>query len=93
MLDTFIIELEDVGSTIEKIRIGHDGSGFGDGWHLEKVAVRQLHDSGKVCYGWRNIPAATVFDIIASRLNYVIPVNVNSGISTRYQTNILSIYI
>lgn len=43
------MELEDVGETIEKIRIGHDGSGFGDGWHLAHVAVRKLHDSGKVC--------------------------------------------
>jgi len=40
--------LEDVGDTIEKIRIGHDGSGFGDGWHLASVAIRKLHDSGKV---------------------------------------------
>ena len=44
-----MVELEDVGETIEKIRIGHDGSGFGDGWHLAHVAVRKLHDSGKVC--------------------------------------------
>ena len=43
-----MVELEDVGETIEKIRIGHDGSGFGDGWHLAHVAVRKLHDSGKV---------------------------------------------
>ena len=40
--DTFVVELEDVGETIEKIRIGHDGSGFGDGWHLSGVAVRKL---------------------------------------------------
>ena len=44
-----MVELEDVGETVEKIRIGHDGSGFGDGWHLAHVAVRKLHDSGKVC--------------------------------------------
>lgn len=46
--DTFIVELEDTGDTIEKIRIGHDGSGFGDGWHLSNVSIRKLHDSGKV---------------------------------------------
>ncbi|XP_012940880.1 lipoxygenase homology domain-containing protein 1 [Aplysia californica] len=45
--DKFIIELEDVGDTIEKIRIGHDGSGFGAGWHLDKVEVRRLHETGK----------------------------------------------
>jgi len=46
--DVFIVELEDTGETIEKIRIGHDGSGFGAGWHLQEVSVRKLHDSGKV---------------------------------------------
>lgn len=46
--DTFVVELEDVGDTIEKIRIGHDGSGFGDGWHLAGASIRKLHDSGKV---------------------------------------------
>ena len=45
-----MVELEDVGEPIEKIRIGHAGSGFGDGWHLAHVAVRKLHDSGKVCW-------------------------------------------
>lgn len=46
--DTFIVELEDTGDSIEKIRIGHDGSGFGDGWHLSNVSIRKLQDSGKV---------------------------------------------
>lgn len=45
--DKFVVELEDVGDTIEKIRIGHDGSGFGAGWHLDKVEIRRLNDSGK----------------------------------------------
>ena len=35
---------EDVGSTIEKIRIGHDNAGFGSAWHLEKVEVRRLKE-------------------------------------------------
>ncbi|XP_076450682.1 LOW QUALITY PROTEIN: lipoxygenase homology domain-containing protein 1-like [Babylonia areolata] len=45
--DKFVVELEDVGETIEKVRIGHDGSGFGAGWHLDRVEVRRLHDTGK----------------------------------------------
>ncbi|KAL4225451.1 Lipoxygenase y domain-containing protein 1 [Mactra antiquata] len=45
--DTFVLELEDVGDTIEKIRIGHDNSGFTAGWHLDMVTVRRLRESGK----------------------------------------------
>ena len=44
-----VLQLEDVGDIIEKIRIGHDGTGFGSGWHLEKVEIRRLKESGKVC--------------------------------------------
>ena len=40
--------MEDVGKTIEKIRVGHDGSGYGAGWHLEKIEVRRLKDGAKV---------------------------------------------
>eukprot|EP00058_Branchiostoma_floridae_P006411 XP_002591899.1 hypothetical protein BRAFLDRAFT_89416 [Branchiostoma floridae] len=40
--------MEDVGDPIEKIRIGHDGKGWGAGWHLEKVEVRRLTDDKKV---------------------------------------------
>jgi hypothetical protein len=28
-IDTFVLELDDVGDEIEKIRIGHDNKGFG----------------------------------------------------------------
>jgi hypothetical protein len=28
-VDTFVLELEDVGEEIEKIRIGHDNTGMG----------------------------------------------------------------
>ncbi|WAR01120.1 LOXH1-like protein, partial [Mya arenaria] len=45
--DVFIVELEDVGEKIEKIRIGHDNSGIGSGWHLNMVKIRRLHESGK----------------------------------------------
>lgn len=43
-----VLQLEDVGDSIEKIRIGHDGSGFASGWHLNKVEIRKLLDTGKV---------------------------------------------
>ncbi|XP_071500737.1 lipoxygenase homology domain-containing protein 1-like [Diadema antillarum] len=46
-VDKFIVELEDVGDTIEKIRIGHDNSGFGAAWHLNKVEIRKLLDNKK----------------------------------------------
>ncbi|ESO97796.1 hypothetical protein LOTGIDRAFT_208950 [Lottia gigantea] len=46
-VDKFIVELEDVGESIEKIRIGHDGTGLGSGWHLDKIEVRKLHETGK----------------------------------------------
>ncbi|XP_030849367.1 lipoxygenase homology domain-containing protein 1 [Strongylocentrotus purpuratus] len=42
--DKFVVELEDVGDTIEKIRIGHDNAGFGAAWHLNKVEIRKLLD-------------------------------------------------
>lgn len=35
------IEAKDVGN-IFKIRIGHDGSGIGSGWYLEKVDLKYL---------------------------------------------------
>ena len=37
--------MEDVGETIEKIRLGHDGTGWGAGWHLDRVEVRRLKDA------------------------------------------------
>ena len=27
---------------LKKIRIGHDGSGFGAGWFLDKVVIKQI---------------------------------------------------
>ncbi|KAI8493666.1 Lipoxygenase y domain-containing protein 1, partial [Branchiostoma belcheri] len=45
--DIFIVEMEDVGDPIEKVRIGHDGKGWGAGWHLDKVEVRRLTDDKK----------------------------------------------
>uniref|UniRef100_A0A3Q2ZDP0 Lipoxygenase homology PLAT domains 1b n=1 Tax=Kryptolebias marmoratus TaxID=37003 RepID=A0A3Q2ZDP0_KRYMA len=34
--DMFIVELEDIGDVIEKIRIGHDNRGTNPGWHLDR---------------------------------------------------------
>ncbi|XP_035579822.1 lipoxygenase homology domain-containing protein 1 isoform X1 [Zalophus californianus] len=38
----FIMELEDVGEIIEKIRIGHDNTGVNPGWHCSHVDIRRL---------------------------------------------------
>uniref|UniRef100_A0A803U0L0 Lipoxygenase homology PLAT domains 1 n=1 Tax=Anolis carolinensis TaxID=28377 RepID=A0A803U0L0_ANOCA len=46
-VNQFIVELEDVGDILEKIRIGHDGSGINPGWHLKKVEIRRLLRNGK----------------------------------------------
>ncbi|KAG9353677.1 hypothetical protein JZ751_011799, partial [Albula glossodonta] len=45
--DMFIVELEDVGDVIEKIRIGHDNQGVNPGWHLDRVEIRRLLRKGK----------------------------------------------
>ncbi|XP_063279308.1 lipoxygenase homology domain-containing protein 1 isoform X3 [Prinia subflava] len=46
-VNQFIVELEDVGDIIEKIRIGHQGGGLNSGWHLDRVTVRRLLPNGK----------------------------------------------
>lgn len=40
--DGFFLQIEqkDIGDLL-KIRIGHDGKGFGAGWHLDKV--KEIH--------------------------------------------------
>ncbi|XP_023678721.2 lipoxygenase homology domain-containing protein 1 isoform X1 [Paramormyrops kingsleyae] len=45
--DMFIVELEDIGDVIEKIRIGHDNRGVNSGWHLDRVEIRRLLRKGK----------------------------------------------
>ncbi len=37
--DIFEFTAPSVGKPMSKIRIGHDGSGVGSGWHLNKVSV------------------------------------------------------
>ncbi|XP_066195695.1 lipoxygenase homology domain-containing protein 1 [Sylvia atricapilla] len=46
-VNQFIVELEDVGDIIEKIRIGHHGGGLNSGWHLDRVTIRRLLPNGK----------------------------------------------
>ncbi|KAE8636810.1 hypothetical protein XENTR_v10003144 [Xenopus tropicalis] len=46
-VDQFIVELEDVGDIIEKIRIGHTDKGMSAGWHLDRVEIRRLLPNGK----------------------------------------------
>ncbi|XP_072243054.1 lipoxygenase homology domain-containing protein 1 [Leuresthes tenuis] len=45
--DMFIVELEDIGDIIEKIRIGHDNRGTNPGWHLDRVEIRRQLRKGK----------------------------------------------
>ncbi|XP_028314075.1 lipoxygenase homology domain-containing protein 1 isoform X3 [Gouania willdenowi] len=45
--DMFIVELEDIGDIIEKIRIGHDNKGINPGWHLDRVEIRRQLRNGK----------------------------------------------
>ena len=40
--------MEDVGPQIGKLRIGHDGSGHGAGWHLYNVLVRRVNEDNTV---------------------------------------------
>ena len=47
-MSSCILQLEDVGETIEKLRVGHDNSGFGAAWHLNRVEVRRLLENTKV---------------------------------------------
>ncbi|KAE8291828.1 Lipoxygenase-like proteiny domain-containing protein 1 [Larimichthys crocea] len=45
--DMFIVELEDIGDVLEKIRIGHDNKGMNPGWHLDRVEIRRQLRKGK----------------------------------------------
>ncbi|XP_062409544.1 lipoxygenase homology domain-containing protein 1-like [Sardina pilchardus] len=45
--DMFIVELEDIGDIIEKIRVGHDNRGVNPGWHLDRIEIRRLLRKGK----------------------------------------------
>ena len=47
-----VLQMEDVGDPLEKIRIGHDDSGIGPAWHLTKVEVRKMlrGQKGSVLY-------------------------------------------
>ena len=46
--DVFEIKSSDIGN-LRKIRIGHDGSSLGDGWHLKEVVI----DAPKLGKKWK----------------------------------------
>lgn len=48
--DVFEFESRNVGKPMAKIRIGHDGAGFGAGWHLAKVVVENLATGESVTF-------------------------------------------
>lgn len=60
-MDEFIIEAVDL-KKLEKIRIGHDNSGTGPGWFLDKVIIQKLNsdktknDTEFVCGRYENVP-------------------------------------
>lgn len=45
MKEKFKIEQKDIGDLL-KIRIGHDGKGFGAGWHLKKLLIQRRPKAG-----------------------------------------------
>ena len=53
--DRFVLEMEDVGDKIKKIRIGHDEHGLFAGWHVDRVEIRRLKKSGKVKFFFVNL--------------------------------------
>lgn len=54
-------KMENIGDDVEKIRIGHDGSGLGAGWYLAKVEVRKFISSGKVKETTSHLDASFIF--------------------------------
>lgn len=46
----FEFDSRNVGKPMTKIRIGHDGTGFGAGWHLAKVVVENLATGESVTF-------------------------------------------
>ena len=47
-VDKFVLEMEDIGERITKIRLGHDNKGLSAGWHVDKVEIRRLRQDGRV---------------------------------------------
>ncbi|KAG7248692.1 hypothetical protein CRUP_032148, partial [Coryphaenoides rupestris] len=64
--DMFIVELEDVGDVIEKIRIGHDNRGVNPGWHLDRVEIRRLLRKGKYWLAKSEEDGETVRELVPS---------------------------
>lgn len=44
--DTFVVKLPDVAK-LAKLQIGHDGSGMGAAWHLNRVEVTNTASGGE----------------------------------------------
>eukprot|EP00736_Rhodelphis_marinus_P000918 Rmarinus@m.27357 len=70
-VDTFLLDCSELGR-LQKIRIGHDGSGFGSGWFLERVTVTNKVTSEKwvfVAQRWLDEgedDGSTVVDLVPS---------------------------
>ena len=45
--DEFLVEAVDLGD-LDRVRVGHDGSGSNAGWLLEKIVVQDPRDAAKV---------------------------------------------
>ena len=53
-IDEFVIECPCLGR-LEKIRIGHDNSGFGPGWFLDQVGVIPSSDYRFVKFSYEHV--------------------------------------
>ncbi|XP_066480514.1 oxygen-regulated protein 1 [Tiliqua scincoides] len=47
--DTFRIKTKKIGR-LQKIEIGHDGKGYGDGWFLDKVEITDTSTNDQYCF-------------------------------------------
>lgn len=45
--DKFVLEMDDIGREITKIRLGHDNKGSDPSWHVDRVEIRRLKDGRK----------------------------------------------
>ena len=59
--DIFNVEVAKKLSPLSRIDIGHDNSGPGPGWHLNKVSIRRLLYSFEIC------PECDSFNIVGNR--------------------------
>lgn len=52
-IDLFSLEAADLGE-LERVRIGHDGSGYGAGWYLDKIVIKgaNIQEAVFPCNRW-----------------------------------------